>query len=170
MKIFILIFISLFPASTVALSLVSPCNKVWPKNVQSGKIILKYRISETCEPTKITFVVSEPNGVFNELAMCEIKRIYPFWPSREPMVTISEKENKRLNDEYREALPEKYHSKRIHFKDVSGERMTLSCFSNKERNITGYEVENGKNEIVVDSDYIKSLPEQSFESLFESEH
>ena len=169
MKIITLLILSIIPATSLALSLVDPCIKEWPKSVPAGKIQMKYRISESCKPTNVNILVSEPSGAFDKFAMCQIKRVFPYWDPSEPIETITVEEYEKRLAQNRDEAPDKYHYRKIHAVNNSGEKVTLTCYFTKEWVVTGHAVGNGKTESPVKPEYIKSLPEQSFESTFESE-
>ncbi|MEX2961179.1 hypothetical protein [Microbulbifer sp. TYP-18] len=169
MKFVALFIITMLPGISMALSIASPCTKHWPKDTPTGKIQLKYRISESCEPKDVKFIVSEPNGEFNDFAMCHIKRVFPYWDPSELMETITMEEYEKRIEEARRAEPDKYHHRTIHVVDSSGSQVALTCYFNKEWSVTGHSARYGETVKSVNSNYVESLPEQSFESTFESE-
>lgn len=169
MKIAAILLIWILPATSMALSLVNPCTKDWPKDTPAGKIQMKYRISEKCEPEDVRFLISEPDGAFNDFAMCHIKRVIPYWDPSETMETITIEEYERRIEENRAAAPDRYHYREIHAMDNAGERIKVTCYFNKDWAVTGHAVGDGKTEKPVTEDFIRSLPEQNFESTFESE-
>lgn len=168
MKVFALFIITMFPAVLMALSLSSPCTNKWPKDTPAGKVQVKYRISEYCEPEDVKFIISEPSGEFNDFAMCHIKRVFPYWAPSEPMKTITMKEYEKRIEEGRLSEPDKYHHRTIHAVDSTGNQIILTCYFNKDWAVTSHAIRVGKTLKPVDSDYVKSLPDQNFDSKFKS--
>ena len=168
-----LFILSIIPLTSIALTLSGPdpCRVKWPKKTPPGNIEMKYRISETCEPKKVNFIVSKPKGAFNDYAMCKIKQLSPYWywdSSKAHEVITEEEYKKRTKEEPKP--PEKFKSTEIHAVDNKGKTIKLACYFNKEGVLTSREVDNRKTIKSVTVEYINKLPEQSFKAEFKTEH
>lgn len=142
----------------------------WPPGVETGKTHFTYRINRSCEITDVHFLVSEPEGVFDDAALCSARWSPPYAPPQVDRTITSVQYEEELQT-FREIHPRRYHNRSISVKTDDGMDVQITCYFTENwqptEAVIGYDV-NGeyRNEPFLDFD---SLPTQEHRAKYVQE-
>ncbi len=104
--------------------------EAWPDGIDSGQTHFTYRVTNSCEIADVRFLISEPPGAFDEVALCMARVSHPYGPTASGR-TLTWDEYQAELQSFRETHPQRFHDRRISVKTENGVDAQITCYFNE---------------------------------------